>query len=119
MKLRKIQFFQIMRNVFPGITEFYPLYEKIFNRFKLLKCRIVYNPIYENYFITSIFSNEEIDIYEINCALACFIKCFFRQKMRILFNLSDTDEDGFINETEVKKMIYTINVIIVREFPFF
>ena len=115
MKLRKIQFFQIMRNVFPGITEFYPLYEKIFNRFKLLKCKIIYNPIYENYFITSIFSNEEIDIYEINCALACFIKCFFRQKMRILFNLSDTDEDGFINETEVKKMIYTINYIFNRE----
>ena len=115
MKLRKIQFFQIMRNVFPGKVEFYPLYEKIFNRFKLLKCKIVYNPQYDNYFITNIFSNEEIDIYEISCALACFIKCFFRQKMRILFNLSDTDEDGFINETEVKKMIYTINYIFNRE----
>ena len=113
MKLRKIQFFQIMRNVFPGKVEFYPLYEKIFNRFKLLKCKIVYNPQYDNYFITNIFSNEEIDIYEISCALACFIKCFFRQKMRILFNLSDTDEDGFINETEVKKMI--LNYIFNRE----
>ena len=115
MKLRKIQFFQIMRKVFPEIPEFYPLYEKIFNRFKLLKCKIIYNPLYDNYFINGIYSNEEIDIYEINCALACFIKCFFRQKMRILFNLSDTDEDGFINETEVKKMIYTINYIFNRE----
>ena len=62
MKLRKYQFFQIMKNVFPGIPEFYPLYEKIFNRFKLLKCKIIYNPLYDNYFINSIYSNEEIDM---------------------------------------------------------
>ena len=102
MKLRKYQFFQIMKNVFPGIPEFYPLYEKIFNRFKLLKCKIIYNPLYDNYFINSIYSNEEIDIYEISCALACFIKCFFVQKLKILFELSDTDEDGFINEKELE-----------------
>ena len=115
MKLRKYHFFQIMKNVFPKKVEFYPLYEKIFNRFKLLKCKIVYNPLYDNYFINSIYSNEEIDIYEISCALACFIKCFFFQKMRILFDLSDTDEDGFINESELKKMIYIINYIFNRE----
>ena len=63
MKLRKFQFIQIMKNVFPGVNEFYPLYEKIFNRFKLLKCKIIYNPLYDNYFINSIYSNEEIDIY--------------------------------------------------------
>ena len=115
MKLRKYHFFQIMKNVFPRIVEFYPLYDKIFNRFKLLKCKIVYNALYDNYFINSIYSNEEIDIYEISCALACFIKCFFSQKMKILFDLSDTDEDGFINEGELKKMIYTINYIFNRE----
>ena len=83
MKLKKFQFIQIMKNVFPGITEFYPLYEKIFNRFKLLKCKILYNPLYDNYFINGIYSNEEIDIYEISCALACFIKCFFTQKLKM------------------------------------
>ena len=115
MKLKKFQFIQIMKNVFPGITEFYPLYEKIFNRFKLLKCKILYNPLYDNYFINGIYSNEEIDIYEISCALACFIKCFFTQKLKILFDLSDTDEDGFINEKELKKMIYTINYLFNKE----
>jgi hypothetical protein len=104
-----------MKNVFPGIPEFYPLYEKIFNRFKLLKCKVIYNPLYDNYFLNGIYSNEEIDIYEISCALACFIKCFFFEKMRILFDLSDIDEDGFINQSEVKKMIYTINYIFNRE----
>ena len=115
MKLRKFQFFQIMKNVFPGVAEFYPLYEKIFNRFRLLKCKLIYNSIYDNYFINSIYSNEEIDIYEISCALACFIKCFFHQKMQILFDLTDSDEDGFINEIEVKKMIYTVNYLFNRE----
>ena len=115
MKLRKSQFMQIMKNVFPGLPEFYPLYEKIFYRFRLLKCKIIYNPLYDNYFINSIYSNEEIDIYEISCAYACFLKCFFEQKLKILFELSDPDEDGFINETEVKKMIYTINYIFNRE----
>ena len=115
MKLRKSQFMQIMKTVFPGSPEFYPLYEKIFHRFRLLKCKITYNSLYDNYFINSIYSNEEIDIYEISCALACFLKCFFEQKLKILFELSDSDEDGFINEAEVKKMIYTINYIFNRE----
>ena len=106
MKLKKYNFFQIMKNVFPGKFEFYPLYDKIFNRFKLLKCKIIYNPIYESHFLSAIFSNEEIDIYEISCALACFIKCFFLQKIRILFDLSDSDEDGFIKKNDLYYKLY-------------
>ena len=34
MKLKKTQFIQIMKSVFPGHVEFYPLFEQIFNRFK-------------------------------------------------------------------------------------
>ena len=115
MKLKKNQFIQIMKNVFPGRVEFFPLFEHIFNRFKLLKCKIVYNPISDVYFINNIYSNEEIDIFEISCALACFIKCFFFEKLKILFDLVDIDEDGFINGSEVKKLIYTLNYIFCRE----
>ena len=115
MKLKKSQFIQIMRNVFPGRPEFFPLFEKIFNRFKLLKCNIIYNQKNDNYFINNIYSNEEIDIFEINAALACFIKCFFFEKLKILFDLTDIDEDGFINGGEVKKLIYTLNYIFCRE----
>ena len=115
MKLKKTQFIQIMKSVFPGHVEFYPLFEQIFNRFKLLKCNIIYNQKNDNYFINNIFSNEEIDIYEINAALACFIKCFFFEKLELLFDLADTDEDGFINGGEVKKLIYTLNYLFSRE----
>ena len=115
MKLKKFQFIQIMKNVFPGKVGFFPLFEQIFNRFKLLKCKIIYNPINDNYFINNIYSNEEIDIFEISCALACFLKCFFLEKLKILFDLADIDEDGFINGVEVKKLIYTINYLFCRE----
>ena len=115
MKLKKYQFIQIMKNVFPGRTYFYPLFEQIFNRFKLLKCKIIYNPKNENYFINNIYSNDEIDIFEIGCALACFIKCFFFEKLKILFDLVDIDEDGFINVTEIKKLVYTLNYLFCRE----
>ena len=115
MKLKKSQFIQIMKSVFPGRTDFFPLFEQIFNRFKLLKCKIIYNPKNDNYFINNIYSNEEIDIFEINCALACFIKCFFFEKLKILFDLTDIDEDGFINVNEVKKLIFTLNYIFCRE----
>ena len=115
LKLKKNQFIQIIKNVFPGHPEFYPLYEQIFNRFRLLKCKIIYNQKNDSYFINNIFSNDEIDIFEINCALACFIKCFFFEKLKILFDLVDIDEDGFINESEVKKLVYTLNYIFCRE----
>lgn len=115
MKLKKSQFIQIMKNVFPGRSDFFNLFELIFNRFKLLMCKIIYNPKNDNYFINNIYSNDEIDIFEINCALACFIKCFFFEKLKILFDLADTDEDGFINGSEVKKLVYTLNYIFCRE----
>ena len=115
MKLKKCQFIQIMKSVFPGRSDFFPLFEQIFNRFKLLKCKIIYNPKNDNYFVNNIYSNEEIDIFEINCALACFIKCFFFEKLKILFDLTDIDEDGFINVSEVKKLIFTLNYIFCRE----
>ncbi len=115
MKLKKVYFIQIMKTVFPGRNDFFPLFEQIFNRFKLLKCTIIYNQKNDNYFINNIYSNDEIDIFEINCALACFIKCFFFEKLKILFDLTDIDEDGFINGSEVKKLVYTLNYIFCRE----
>ena len=115
MKLKKSQFIQIMKSVFPGRSDFFPLFEQIFNRFKLLRCKIIYNPKNDNYFINNIYSNDEIDIFEINCALACFIKCFFFEKLKILFDLTDIDEDGFINVNEVKRLIFTLNYIFCRE----
>ena len=117
MRLKKSQFIQVMKNSFPTNNEkFIKLYEKIFNRFKILKAEVNHNhKIENNYFINRIFSEEEIDIYEICCALACFVKCYFCEKLRLLYDLTDIDDDGFISENEVKKLIYTVNLLFYEE----
>ena len=117
MRLKKSHFIQVMKNSFPTNNEkFIKLYEKIFNRFKILKAEINHNHKTENnYFINRIFSEEEIDIYEICCALACFVKCYFCEKLRLLYDLTDIDDDGFISENEVKKLIYTVNLLFYEE----
>ena len=116
MHLKKKDFIQVMKNSFPNNEKFIKLYEKIFNRFKLLKAEINHNhKIENNYFINRIFSEEEIDIYEICCALACFVKCYFSEKLKLLYDLTDIDDDGFISENEVKKLIYTVNLLFYEE----
>ena len=117
MRLKKKDFIQVMKISFPSNNEnFIKLYEKIFNRFKLLKAEINHNHKYENnYFINKIFSEEEIDIYEICCALACFVKCYFVEKLKLLYDLTDIDDDGFISENEVRKLIYTVNLLFYEE----
>ena len=117
MRLKKNHFFQVMKSSFPtNNDQFIKLYEKIFNRFKILKAEINHNhKIENNYFINRIFSEEEIDIYEICCALACFVKCYFCEKLKLLYDLTDIDDDGFISENEVKKLIYTVNLLFYEE----
>ena len=115
MKLKKSQFLQIMKTTFPGYSEFQPLYELLFNRFKVLKAKMIHNQRQDSYFIYNISSEDEIDIYEISCALACFVKCFFFEKLQMLFDLTDVDDDGFISANEVKKMVYTLNYIFCQE----
>ena len=116
MHLKKNQFIQIMKNSFLPDDKFTKLYEKIFNRFKILKAEVNRDHKIDNsYFISRIFSEEEIDIYEISCALACFVKCYFSEKLKLLFDITDIDDDGFISDTEVKKLIFTVNLLFYEE----
>ena len=116
MRLKKSQFIQVMKSSFLSSEKFTKLYEKIFNRFKLLKAEVNKDHKIENsYFISRIFSEEEIDIYEISCALACFVKCYFKEKLKLLFDLTDIDDDGFISDNEVRKLIYTVNLLFYEE----
>ena len=60
MRLKKNQFIQIMKSSFLSDDKFTKLYEKIFNRFKLLKAEVNRDHKIENsYFISRIFSEEE------------------------------------------------------------
>ena len=115
MKLKKNAFLNIMRTCFPEEDYFDPLFEQIFNRFKIIKAEIRSPNRKDNYFLSRFFSEDEIDMYEICCALACFVKCDFEQKIKLLFDITDIDDDGFINQKEVKKLILTINILFSDE----
>jgi hypothetical protein len=104
-----------MRVCFPEEDYFDPLFEQIFNRFKIVKAELHCPNKKDNYFLSGFFSEDEIDMYEICCALACFVKCDFEQKIKLLFDITDIDDDGFINQKEVKKLIFTINILFSDE----
>ena len=118
MKLKKNQFIQIMKFVFIANNEnFNLLYEFIFNRFKIFKAELksTSHKNSDQFYISKIYSDDEIDIFEINLALTMFIKCNFETKLRLLFEITDTDDDGFINEEELKKLIFTLNYMFCDE----
>ena len=115
MKMKKNAFLNIMRVCFPEEDYFDPLFEQIFNRFKIVKAELHCPNKKDNYFLSGFFSEDEIDMYEICCALACFVKCDFEQKIKLLFDITDIDDDGFINQKEVKKLIFTINILFSDE----
>ena len=113
--MKKNAFLNIMRVCFPEEDYFDPLFEQIFNRFKIVKAELHCPNKKDNYFLSGFFSEDEIDMYEICCALACFVKCDFEQKIKLLFDITDIDDDGFINQKEVKKLIFTINILFSDE----
>ncbi len=116
MKLKKSSFINLMIKTFTLKGEvFESLYEQIFNRFKIYKAELTCINKKDNYFLNKISPNDEIDIYEICCALACFVKCDFQQKIKLLFDITDIDDDGYINERELKKLINTINNLFCDE----
>jgi hypothetical protein len=89
------------------------LYEQIFKRFRLAKYEIKQ----ENYkldttkekdclYVAEISNDDkEIDIFEISVALALFMKNEFKEKIQLLFDITDVDGDGYINQTEIKNII--------------
>ena len=112
-KVTHKKFINLMNELFEDSYMFHPLYELIFKRFKLMKCSVLSNK--EKSFMTKIISEEEINVYEICCALSIFIKCEFKDKVKLLFDLTDIDEDGYLNEEEIIRLITTLNFLFCNE----
>ncbi len=131
-KLNRFNFFSIMKNIFnnriinPNETDFEPVFDLIFKRFKIVKCEIKsenvkyeINQKYNErdvYIIHDVIPEErEVDVFEIAIALSVYIKCDFKEKIKLLFDITDVDEDGYINENEIRYMITTVNFIFSDE----
>ena len=92
---------------------FKDIFNLIFNRYQKIKC-IMKNDK-KIFYLTNMLPQNFIETYTIVCFLTVFIKCRIIDKMKLLFELTDVDEDGFLNKEEIKQMISTINLMFSEE----
>ena len=92
---------------------FKDIFDLIFYRFQKIKC-IMKNDKKVFYLINMVPQNC-IETYIIVCFLTIFIKCRIIDKIKLLFELTDIDDDGFLNKSEIKQMISTINFMFCEE----
>ena len=97
-------------NIEDNINEVYELY---FLRFREMKCIIKNNKTV--FYLTDFKPENFISSYNIICSLIIFLKSCFDNKIRLLFKLTDIDEDGFLNENEIRNMITTCNFLFCEE----
>ena len=97
-------------NIEDNINELYELY---FLRFREIKCIIKNNKTV--FYLTDFKPENFISSYNIICSLIIFLKSCFDNKIRLLFKLTDIDEDGFLNENEIRNMITTCNFLFCEE----
>ena len=89
------------------------IFNLIFNRYQKIKC-IMKNDK-KVFYLTKMLLQNKIETYIIVCFLTIFIKCRIVDKIKLLFELTDIDDDGFLNKNEIKQMITTINFMFCEE----
>ena len=98
------------KNIEETIREIYEIY---FMRFREVKCLIKNDKTV--FYLTDFKPVNYINTYNIICSLTVFVKSPFDNKIKLLFDLTDIDEDGFLNETEIRYMITTCNFLFCDE----
>ena len=93
--------------------DFKNIFDSIFNRFQKIKCIMKNNK--KVFYLTNMLPENKIETYKIVCFLTIFIKCRIIDKIKLLFELTDVDDDGFLNKNEIKQMISTINFMFSEE----
>ena len=87
--------------------DFKYIFNLIFNRFQKIKCTLKNNKTV--FYLTDMIYKNAIETYIIPCFLTLLLKCSINDKIKLLFQLTDNDEDGFLNKAEIKLMISTVN----------
>lgn len=93
------------------------IFEFIFERLKEKKCVFKINSPFSknNYALTDIISIEKIDIFKVQLFLSAIMLTNFKTKIETMFNIIDTDNDGLINEEELKQLILKTNKLFYQE----
>ena len=120
-KLNKADFFSIFTSIFSGEENYNIILNKIceliFERLKEKKCVFEMNGYFssKNYALADIISTEKIEIMKIQLFLCVIMMTNFKTKLEAMFTVIDTDNDGLINEAEIKKLIITMNKLFCEE----
>lgn len=90
-------------------SNFKSIFDLIFNRFQKIKCVLQNNKTV--FYLTEMVYKNSIETYIIVAFLTVIIKCRIFDKIKLLFKLTDSDDDGYLNKAEIKLMISTINFL--------
>ena len=87
------------------------IYDLIFEHLKIKKCVFKLNgPLSSrNYILSDIVSTEKIDIQTTQLFFSALMLKNFKTKIETMFNIIDIDNDGSINENEIKQLIIITN----------
>jgi hypothetical protein len=111
-KISKNIFLHIFSKLFKSQNYFLrDLFELFFEKFRCQKCIFKQEKTKDLYSLREIIPIEEIEMYNVSLALITFLKTDFENKLKILFDLTDYDNDGLINEREIKKMFFSLNLL--------
>ena len=104
-------FFEIRQE----LTEEYlhQIYQLMFLRFRHIKCIMQNNKL--TFYLINLQHEDYINTYNVVCALVIFSQSCFENKIKLLFHFSDVDEDSFLNASEIKNMIETVNFLFSEE----
>ena len=120
-KLNKADFTSIFTSLFSGEGTFNiflnKICELIFERLKEKKCVFEMNEYFstKNYALADIISTEKIEIIKVQLFLCVIMMTNFKLKLKTMFTIIDTDNDGLINEAEIKKLITMTNQLFYEE----
>ena len=89
------------------------LFELYFKRFREVKCILKNDKTV--FYLLYYKPDNLINSYNIVCSLVIFFKSRFENKIKLLFDLTDLDEDGYLNENDIKQMITACNFIFCEE----
>ena len=93
--------------------QFKIIFNLIFERFRKIKCLLKNDK--KIFYLIGMEPENFIETYKVVCFLTILIKCRYIDKIQILFELTDQDEDGFLNKNEIKQMITTTNLMLSDE----
>ena len=106
------KYMELMTEIFKKYNnskDFQYLFDLIFNRFQKIKCILKNNKTV--FYLTDMIHKKFIETYIIICFLTISIKCPIIDKIKLLFNLTDIDEDGLLNKAQIKLIITTVNFL--------